>query len=110
MLALLLFAALTAFGADVAGKWKATYDTQNGTREVTFTFQVSEGKISGTATGPQGDAPITEGKVDGDKINFTVESNNFKAVLTGTVSGDEMKLTATVGERTIDLPAKRIKE
>ncbi len=105
MLGLLLFAALTVWGADVAGKWKATFDSQNGPREVTFTFQVSEGKLTGTAMGPQGDAPISEGKVDGDKINFTVESNNFKAhILTGTVSGDEMKLTATVGEQTHHRP------
>jgi hypothetical protein len=108
-LALLLFAALAAFGADVAGKWKATFEGPNGTREVTFTFVVSEGKLTGTAAGPQGDAPLT-GKLDGDKINFTVEREQFKATFTGTVDGDDMKLTGTVGERTFDFPVKRIKE
>jgi hypothetical protein len=110
LLALLLFAALTAFGADVAGKWKATYQSQDGPRDVTFVFQVHDGKLSGTATGPHGETPITEGTVEGDKINFTVATDSFKAVLTGTVSGDEMKLSAAVGDQTIDLPAKRVKE
>jgi hypothetical protein len=109
LLALVLFATLSAFGADVAGKWKATFEGQNGTREVIFTFQVSEGKLTGTAAGQQGDAPVT-GSVDGDKITFTVERDQFKAVFTGTVSGDEMKLSGTIGERTFDLPARRVKE
>jgi hypothetical protein len=110
LLVLLLFAALTAFGADVAGKWKATFQGQDGPRDVIFVFQVHDGKISGTATGPNGEAPITEGTVDGDKISFTVTTDNFKAVLTGTITGDEMKLSAAVGERTIEIPAKRVKE
>jgi hypothetical protein len=107
--ALLLFAALTALGADVAGKWKATFESQNGTREVTFTFQVSDGKLTGTATGQQGDAPVV-GKVEGDKINFTVERDQFKATFTGTIDGDEIKLSGTIGERTFDFPLKRVKE
>jgi hypothetical protein len=110
VLALLLFAALTALGADVAGKWKATFEGQNGTREIIFVFQVNDGKVTGTAVGPQGDAPITDAKLDGDKITFTVERDQFKAVFTGTITGDEMKLSGTVGERTFELPAKRVKE
>jgi hypothetical protein len=110
VLVLLLFAALTAFGAEVAGKWKATWESPNGPREVTFTFQVTSGKLAGIATGPQGEAPITEGKMDGDKINFIVEKDDFKAVFTGTISGDDMKLSGTVGDRTFDLPAKRVKQ
>ena len=107
---LLLLTALAVFGADVAGKWKATYQGQDGPREVIFIFQVSEGKVSGTASDPRGEAPITEGKVDGDKITFTVERDDFKAVFTGTISGDDMKLSGTAGERTFELPAKRVKE
>ena len=107
LLVSLLFAALTAFGADVAGKWKATYQTQDGPREVTFNFQVNEGKLSGTVTGASGDAPLT-GRVDGDKLNFTIEKDNFKAVVKGTVDGDKLKLTATVGEKSYDLAGERL--
>ena len=110
LLALSLLTVLLAFGADVTGKWKASIQGQNGPREVTFTFQITDGKLTGSATGPQGEAPFTEGKVDGDKINFTVESGQFKAVLTGTVSGDDLKLTGQTGERSFELAAKRVKE
>ena|ERR1017187_8486590 len=109
LLALLLLTTLLAFGADVTGKWKASYDTQNGPREVRFTFQVSDGKLTGTAGGSQGETPISDGKVDGDKISFTVVTDQWTAVITGTVSGDDLKLTAQVGERSIELAAKRVK-
>ena len=110
LLVVALLAALSAFGADVAGKWKAVYESRNGPREVIFTFQVSDGKLTGTVVSPQGNAPITAATLDGDKISFTVETDQVKAAFTGTVAGDEMKLTATAGERTYDLPAKRITE
>ena len=44
LLALSLLTVLLAFGADVTGKWKATFEGQNGTREVTFNFQVDRRK------------------------------------------------------------------
>jgi hypothetical protein len=106
---LLLLTALLAFGADVTGKWKATFEGQNGSREVTFNLNVTDGKLTGTAAGPQGETPISEAKVEGDKVSFAVVTDQYKAVLTGTVSGDDLKLTAQVGERTIELNAKRIK-
>lgn len=109
LFALLLLTTLLAFGADVTGQWKASYDTQNGPREVKFTFQVTDGKLTGTAGGIQGETPISEGKVDGDKISFSIVTDQWTAVVTGTVSGDDLKLTAQVGERTVELAAKRIK-
>jgi len=109
-LALLLLAALSAFGADVAGKWKATVESRNGMREITFILETNGGKLSGTAASDQGQAPIIDGKIEGDKISFTVEKEDFKAVLSGAISGDEMKLTAVVGNKTFDLPVKRVRQ
>ena len=110
LLALSLLSALLVFGGDVTGKWKASFQAQDGPREVTFTFKVTDGKVTGTAMGPQGEAQITEGKVDGDKISFTVEGGQFKAVMVGTVSGDDLKLSGQVGERSFEMAAKRVKE
>ena len=101
-----LLAALTAFGADIAGKWKGTYTSPNGPVEVNFVFQVNDGKLTGTATGPRGESPLT-GKVEGDKVDFTVARDDFKAVATGTISGDKLKLTVTVGERSIEILCER---
>jgi hypothetical protein len=110
LFALILLTALLAFGADVTGKWKCSYDTDNGPRQVTFTFQLADGKLTGTAASPQGEVPISDAKVDGDDVSFTVLTDNFKAVLNGIVSGDDLKLTALVGERKMELAAKRVKE
>jgi hypothetical protein len=109
LLVLLLFAALTALGGDVAGKWKATVESRNGMRDITFLFEVKDGKLFGSASSDQGEAPIVEGKNDGAKIVFTVEKDDFKAVISGTIAGDEMRLNAVVGTRTFDLPVKRVK-
>jgi hypothetical protein len=106
---LLLLAALTAFGADIAGKWKATVDSAGGMRDITFIFEIKDGKVFGLGSSDQGEAPIVEGKVEGARINFVLEKDDFKAVLSGTISGDEMKLSAVVGDKTYAVPIKRVK-
>ena len=89
--------ALTASAADVAGTWKASVETPNGTFESTFTFKVDGDKLTGTVVGQMGEAPITDGKVNGDKVSFAVtrefNGNTFKITYEGTVNGNEMKLT-----------------
>ena len=48
---------------------------------------------------------ITEGKVDGDTVTFTVEHEDVKALHKGTISGNEMKLQVDIGERTLETTA-----
>ncbi len=89
--------ALTASAADVAGTWKSSMETPNGTMEQTYTFKVDGDKLTGTVSSQMGDAEISEGKLEGEKISFAVsrEFNGqaFKMTFEGTVSGSEMKLT-----------------
>jgi|SRR5579884_564124 len=107
---LALFFAVTALAADVTGKWNGTTQTPDGQdMTIVFTFKMDGDKLSGTAEGPMGEAPITEGRLDGDSISFTVEMNEMKIVHTGTVSGDEMKLKVNIGDQTMDMTAKRVK-
>src|SRR5512133_2497129 len=94
-----LFAVL-AF-ADATGTWKASIETPNGTMENTFSLKVAEGKLTGTiAMGQMGEAPISEGKVDGDNVTFAVvremNGNQFRINYKGKIDGDEMKLTGEV--------------
>ena len=110
VLSLVLLAALTAWGADVAGTWKASANTPDGTVEVVLVLQVNQGKISGTATWPEGQASITDGKMDGDKVSITVVGTDFRAVFSGTIAGDDLNLSGVVRDHSIDLPAKRVKE
>ncbi|HEU0173982.1 MAG TPA: hypothetical protein VFV58_06940 [Blastocatellia bacterium] len=92
----LAFAAVWA--ADVNGKWTAQVPGRGGqAQEVTFTFKVEGDKLTGTMSGQQGDTPISDGKVSGDEVSFTVtrerQGATFKQVYKGKVAGDEIKFT-----------------
>jgi len=107
---LALFSASLALAGDVAGKWQATAQTPDG-QDVQIVFNIKQDgeKLTGTAEGPMGEAPITEGTSSGDSISFTVEMNDMKIVHKGTVAGDEMKLKVEIGDQTMNMTAKRVK-
>ena len=110
----LLAAAGLAFGADINGKWTASFETQIGTQNYTYTFQVDGEKLTGTAKSDNGESKITEGKVTGDDITF-VENLSFQGmdiriVYKGKVNGDEIKFTRNVADfANEELTAKRVK-
>jgi len=90
---LILIAIVSLLAAvDVTGKWKGAFAEG----ETVFTFKADGSDISGTMLGADGKEHPLKGKIDGDKISFTVESewqgNPVKLVAKGTISGDEMKL------------------
>jgi hypothetical protein len=109
-----LLAVVAAFGADVTGKWTATFETQIGTQNYTYDFKVDGGKLTGTAKSQLGEVQITEGTVNGDDISF-VENVDFqgqplKIAYKGKISGDEIKFTRNVADMVSeDLVAKRAK-
>jgi len=95
-----LVAATLALASDVSGKWTAQVPGRGGqTREQTFNFKVEGNKLTGTVSGMQGDNPISDGKVSGDDISFTVvanfNGNEIKLLYKGKISGDEIKFTRT---------------
>jgi hypothetical protein len=88
-----LAGALAACGADVTGSWTGQMGREGEGPVITFKLKQAEGKLTGTATGPQGDPlDINEGKVEGDKISFTVSFNGTTIRHDGAVKGDEIKL------------------
>lgn len=106
MVSLLLAAlcALAASAPDITGKWVAQVPGREGTPMTqTFVFKVAAGKITGTLSmdfgGQAMEQQITDGKLEGDAISFTVVmdfgGNEMKTLYKGTVAGTEMKLTRT---------------
>jgi hypothetical protein len=92
-----LLLAVTAFAADVTGKWTGEVPGRNGqARPVTFTLKASGSALTGTVGSQQGEIPITDGKIDGNNLSFSVtremQGNSIKINYTGTVSGDEIKM------------------
>jgi hypothetical protein len=111
---LVLLAAAGAFAADVTGTWTASFDTQVGVQNYTYTFKVEGGKLTGTAKSNLGEGAITGGTVNGDDIAFTenLEYQGMPLQITykGKISGDEIKFTRFVVEGiNEDLVAKRVK-
>jgi hypothetical protein len=85
--------------SDVSGTWTGSFAGPDGGggMQISFTFKQDGAKLTGTVQGPQGDAmAIANGKIDGDKISFTVAFNGMTITHEGTVNaaGDEIKLTS----------------
>jgi|SRR5215472_5204685 hypothetical protein len=94
----LLLAATSIFAADATGKWVAQVPGRNGQmREVTFNLKADGSSLTGSVTTMRGDAPISDGKIDGDNISFTqvleFNGNSVKLIYKGKVSGDSIKFS-----------------
>lgn len=96
----LLIGSLVAVGlwaADVTGKWTAEMQGQNGTTTTTMNLKADGNTLTGTISGRNGDTQISDGKVDGNNISFTVvremQGNQMKMVYKGTVDGDTIHFT-----------------
>lgn len=81
-----------SWAADAGGVWKATFETQVGTQNYTYTFKVEGTALTGTIVSGNGEAEVLNGKVEGNMLTFT-EILNFE--------GMELSITYT-GEMTSD--------
>jgi hypothetical protein len=98
ILGVLLMSA-SAVAAPVDGKWTGMIDTPMGPVTVAFTFKADGAMLSGSTTGPDGgETAIKGGKIDGDKISFSVDLDFGGMALTldykGLVSADQIMMTA----------------
>jgi hypothetical protein len=114
LVAVVLLAAVPAFAADVDGKWTGTLDTPMGPAMIGFTFKANGAALTGTTTSPDGgEAAIADGKIDGDKISFTVtlDFGGMPLMISyaGVVSGNQIKLTLDVLGMTFDVTVEKSK-
>ena len=112
---IVLFAVMAAglFAADVNGKWVGDVDTPGGQMSVTFSFKLDGDKVTGTLTGPQGDIEISDGKMDGDTLQFgfSVDAGGQQLAFkcTGKLAGDDqLKISMNGGgDMNFEVNAKR---
>ena len=75
---------------DIAGHWIVNVDLDAGSGEVSFVFEVEDGKITGTYAGAFGEAELT-GTIEGNVVNFTFDAVDAgTATYSGVVDGDTM--------------------
>ena len=114
---LLCVLALGAQAADVGGRWVAQIPGRGGnTMETTFDFKVSGEKLTGTMANQYGEREISDGKVSGEDISFTVRidmgGDQVIFLYVGKVSGNEIKFTrerkgGDFGPAKVEFVAKR---
>ena len=123
---MLLVFAFSAVAADVTGKWVGEVQGRNGATPITITLKAEGAKLTGTVLGGGGGrggggggAPmpreISDGKVDGNNISFTVKfdagGQTRTNTYTGTLAGEELKMKSTRetqnGPQTTEFTAKR---
>ncbi len=104
---------LAAFAADITGSWKATAEGPNGAMERTFTFKQQGNKLTGeTVSSMMGKSAISDGKVEGDTVSFTINAefngNAMTIKYTGKISGNEIKFKSEAGGNSFDWTAKKM--
>jgi hypothetical protein len=97
--ALLALFAFSALAADISGNWKATAEGPNGALERTLTFKQEGTKVTGETTSSfTGKSTITDGKVEGDAVTFTIAAKigdqDVKLNYKGKIAGSEIKFTS----------------
>ncbi|MCA9151574.1 MAG: hypothetical protein KDA92_19815, partial [Planctomycetales bacterium] len=96
-----VFSSTVATKNTIDGTWTTEFETQIGTQRYQFELATSNGSIQGSAQanigGDDFKSKITQGKVDGDNVQF-IEELEFRGTplqieYAGTFSGDELTLT-----------------
>jgi hypothetical protein len=116
LLLLAVLLVMNAAAADITGTWKGTAETPNGTIERTFVLKQDGEKLTGeTISQRTGKSELKDGKVQGDKVSFSIDmnfqGNDVRINYSGTVTGDEIKFRAEAAEGGfgIDYVARRAK-
>jgi hypothetical protein len=111
---LLAVSAFQMIAADPSGKWVMETEGRDGQKRTQTMMLKADGeKLTGTISGRMGDRPISDGRISGDDISFsmTIEmgGETRKLLYTGKIEGDDLKLNmkSEGGEFSRDMVAKR---
>jgi hypothetical protein len=93
-----LFISSFAFAADFNGNWAGTFKTKDGqSMPMSFMFKADGNKLTGTDNGSKKN--IKDGKIDGNKMSFTLEfefgGSKYVFKYKGVLSGDQLDLSFT---------------
>ena len=107
-----LLLGVSAFAADVDGKWNGNMATPMGDVPVAFTFKADGAKLTGSTSGPDGvEIKIADGKIDGTKMSFSVTFDFGGMPLTmnyaGVQNGNEIKFTIDIFGMPVELLVKK---
>ena len=110
--AALLLLTVSAFAADVDGKWTGSVSTPNGDIPVSFNFKADGTMLNGSMAGPDGgDIAIKDGMIDGSNISFWLSldfgGNALKLTYKGVVASDQIKISGDAAGMPFELVVKK---
>ena len=99
--AIMLALMVSAWAADITGKWIAEAPGIEGTVEITMDLKMTGTDLTGTLDNPlAGPTDIKDGKIEGDDVSFhvvrTIMENERKVIWKGKNSGEEIRFTRAV--------------
>ena len=107
---MVLTAAIPTICAEIDGRWVGVKDGPDGKKmELRYRFRAEGNTLIGLIETRLGGGPISEGKIDGESIEFKLISPDLTVINIGTLSGDEIQLTETSGAVSNKVILKRIK-
>jgi len=98
-----------AFFADLTGKWTGNVKTPDGTLfPLTYVFKVDGTNLTGAIQSPQGEIPISDGKVNGSDFSFKVDFNGTAISNIGKYYGDSIGVDAIINDNKFHTTLKRV--
>ena len=101
-----LASAPTAFANGIEGQWTGEFDSPRGDQKYFFTFKVTDGKLTATASAEMGDqkreVEFLDERIEGDTVTFAelrrIQDNEIRIEYTGKVSDKGIAFTRKVGD------------
>jgi hypothetical protein len=108
---LLVCSAMICFAvvADLTGKWTGNVKGPDGNDfPLTYVFKVDGSNLTGSLQSPQGELPISEGKINGADFSFKLDFNGTPIVNTGKYYGDSIGIDAEINGMKFHTGLKRV--
>jgi hypothetical protein len=94
---------------DLSGKWSGSIKTPDGNQfPLTYIFKVDGNTLTGAVQSPQGELPITEGKINGNDFSFKLDFNGMPIISTGKYYVDSVGIDAEVNGTKLHTVLKRV--
>ena len=110
--ALLCTLVVVCHAAAIDGRWEGTVKGPNGEFNLVFNFKAEGEKLTGTVEGPGGELQISDGKIKGDDLTFSVKFGDNVITHEGKLVGEtiSMKSRGPWGEAEFSLKRAAKKE
>ncbi|MEM7363294.1 MAG: hypothetical protein AAF525_04680 [Pseudomonadota bacterium] len=96
---------------DINGTWQLIIETPMGKREPKLTLTTDGDRVSGTFAGQMGSTDFTDGQVDGNSVDISVDLNAMGQTihlnLVATIEGDRLSGQVTTPQGQIQVTGVR---